>query len=50
MVDTSELLRVFGPFQQPKGNTILDVVAEQRDTALMLNRVTAGDSSSETGD
>lgn len=24
MVDTSELLRVFGPFQQPKANTILD--------------------------
>ena len=24
MVDTSELLRVFGPFQHPKANTILD--------------------------
>ena len=34
MVDTSELLRVFGPFQQPKGEHHSGQVAEQRDTAF----------------
>jgi hypothetical protein len=33
MVDTSELLRVFGPFEQPKGEHHSGQVAEQRDTA-----------------
>jgi hypothetical protein len=33
MVDTSELLRVFGPFEQPKGEHHSGQVSEQRDTA-----------------
>ncbi|MDS1121104.1 helix-turn-helix domain-containing protein [Klebsiella pneumoniae] len=33
MVDTSELLRVFGPFEQPKGEHPSGQVSEQRDTA-----------------
>ncbi|SLY51785.1 helix-turn-helix transcriptional regulator [Klebsiella variicola] len=33
MVDTSELLRVFGPFEQPKGEHHSGQVSEQLDTA-----------------
>ena len=33
MVDTLELLRVFGPFEQPKGEHHSGQVSEQRDTA-----------------
>ncbi|MEB7493524.1 helix-turn-helix domain-containing protein, partial [Klebsiella pneumoniae] len=33
MVDTSELLRVFGPFEQPNGEHLSGQVYEQRDTA-----------------
>ncbi len=33
MVDTSELLRVFGPFEQPKSEHHSGQVSEQRDTA-----------------
>ena len=33
MVDTSELLRVCGPFEQPKGEHHSGQVSEQRDTA-----------------
>lgn len=33
MVDTSELLRVFGPFEQLKGEHHSGQVSEQRDTA-----------------
>ncbi|HBT5853681.1 TPA: DNA-binding protein, partial [Klebsiella pneumoniae] len=33
MVDTSELLRVFGSFEQPKGEHHSGQVSEQRDTA-----------------
>ncbi|WP_241373817.1 hypothetical protein, partial [Klebsiella pneumoniae] len=33
MVDTSELLRVFGPFAQPKGEHHSGQVSGQRDTA-----------------
>ncbi|KMG90732.1 transcriptional regulator, partial [Klebsiella pneumoniae] len=33
MVDTSELLRVFGPFEQPKGEHHSGQVSGQRDTA-----------------
>ncbi|WP_211666205.1 DNA-binding protein, partial [Klebsiella pneumoniae] len=33
MVDTSELLRVFGSFEQPKGEHLSGQVSEQRDTA-----------------
>ncbi|WP_407245071.1 helix-turn-helix transcriptional regulator [Klebsiella pneumoniae] len=33
MLDTSELLRVFGPFEQPKGEHHSGQVSGQRDTA-----------------
>ncbi len=38
MVDTSELLRVFGPFEQPKGEHHSGQVSGQRDRGLMLSR------------
>ncbi|MEY6855103.1 hypothetical protein, partial [Klebsiella pneumoniae] len=34
MIDTSELLRVFGPFEQPRGEHHSGQVSEQRDTAF----------------